>query len=130
MIDTKTQDAAKKTNKKENVYKKKFLVDFNPAITNNLLSLETAVSYLNSRIKLNGLTNKLGDKIEVNATDKKEKQKNTVVVAVDSNLQFSKRYIRYLVKKFLKKEGISSFLRVISTGPQGFVVKMFQRNVE
>lgn len=130
MIDTKTQDAGKKSNKKENVSKKKFLVDFNQAISNNLLSLETAVNYLKSRIKVNGLTGKLGEKIEVNLTDKKDKQKNTVVVAVDSNMQFSKRYIKYLVKKFLKKEGISGFLRVISTGSHGYIVKMFQRNIE
>jgi len=115
--------------KKEKAYRK-IQVDFNQAVSNNLLSLETAAQYLSNNIKVNGLKKKLGDSVKVSQTDKKEKQKNTLVVSVHDRMKFAKRYVKYLVKKFLKKEGISLYLRVISNGPSGYLVKMFQRNVE
>ena len=130
MIDTKAKDASKTVKAKKDKNYRKIHIDFNQAVSNNLLSLETAASYLNSKIKVNGLTGNLGDSVKVSPTDKKDKQKNTIVVQVHDKMQFSKRYVKYLVKKFLKKEGISAFLRVISTGSNGYQVKMFQRNVE
>jgi len=82
-------------------------VDLNQAVSNNLISLEAAIKYLDSNIKVNGVKNKLGESVKVTATDKKEKQKNTILVQADTKMKFSKRYIKYLVKKFLKRESIS-----------------------
>lgn len=115
--------------KREKAYRK-FTVDFNQAVSNNLLSLEAATKFLNQNIKVNGLKGKLGDSVKVAQTDKKDRQKNTVVVSVDNTLTFSKRYVKYLVKKFLKRENISLYLRVISNGPNSYLVKLFSRNVE
>lgn len=115
--------------KREKAYRK-FTVDFNQAVSNNLLSLEAASKYLSQHIKVAGLKGKLGDSVKVNQTDKKDRQKNSVVVSVDNTLTFSKRYVKYLVKKFLKRENISLFLRVISNGPNSYLVKLFSRNVE
>jgi large subunit ribosomal protein L22e len=127
--DTKQQVSAKTQKKKEKSYRK-YHVDLNQAVTNNLLSLEAAVKYLNGSIKVNGLKGKLGDSVKVTQTDKKDKQKNTIVVHVDNSMKFSKRYVKYLIKKFLKRESISLYLRVISNGASGYLVKLFQRNVE
>jgi large subunit ribosomal protein L22e len=123
---TNNQRAAKK---KEKSYRK-YYVDLNQAVSNNLLSLEAAIKFLNQGIKVNGLKGKLGDSVKVSQTDKKDKQKNTVVVAVDNTMKFSKRYVKYLIKKFLKRESISAYLRVIANGSNGYLVKLFQRNVE
>jgi large subunit ribosomal protein L22e len=119
----------KSEKKKERAYRK-YNVDFNQAVTNNLLSLEAATKYLTQNIKINGLKGKLGDLVKVSQIDKKDKQKNILVVSVDNTMKFSKRYVKYLIKKFLKRESISLFLRVISNGPNGYLVKLFQRNVE
>ena len=132
MISDSKQSAAntqRVTKKKEKSYRK-YYVDLNQAVTNNLLSLEAAIKFLNQGIKVNGLKGKLGDSVKVSPTDKKDKQKNTVVVAVDNTMKFSKRYVKYLIKKFLKRESISSYLRVIANGSSGYIVKLFQRNVE
>lgn len=115
--------------KKEKAYRK-FTVDFNQAVSNNLLSLEAAIKFLSQNIKVNGLKGKLEDSVKVGQTDKKDKQKNTVVVSVDNTMTFSKRYVKYLIKKFLKRENISLYLRVISNGPNSYLVKLFSRNVE
>lgn len=121
--------AQKVTKKKEKSYKK-YHVDLNQAVSNTLLSLEAAAKFLQNNIKVNGLKGKLGDSVKVAQTDKKDKQKNTLVVSVDNNMQFSKRYIKYLIKKFLKRENISLYLRVISNGSSGYTVKLFSRNTE
>lgn len=123
------QPAQKVTKKKEKSYKK-FNVDLNQAVSNTLLSLEAAAKFLQNNIKVNGLKGKLGDSVKVAQTDKKDKQKNTLVISVDNNLKFSKRYIKYLIKKFLKRENISLYLRVISTGSSTYTVKLFSRNTE
>ena len=107
---------------------KKFTVDFNAPVDNNLLTLESALKYMQSNMKINGLKGKLGNRIKISMTDKKDKTKNNLVVSVDTTLQFSKRYIRYLVKKFLKREGIARFLTVSSTAPVAYTVKVIKKN--
>jgi large subunit ribosomal protein L22e len=116
--------------KKKDKHYRKFHVDLNQAVSNNLLSVEAAVKYLRQNIKVNGLKNKLSDSVQVDSTDKKDKQKNSIVVSVDNTMKFSKRYVKYLIKKFLKRENISLYLRVISSGSNGYLVKLFSRNVE
>lgn len=131
MISDKAQPATqtKQIKKKEKSYKKLY-VDLNQAVSNSLLSLEAAIKYLTQNIKVNGLKGKLGDSVKVGQTDKKDKQKNTVVISADNQLKFSKRYVKYLIKKFLKRENISLYLRVISNAPNSYLVKLFSRNVE
>ncbi len=112
---------------------KVFNVDFNSPCSNNLLTLEGAEKYLKSNFKINGLKGKLEEKnakIKVAMTDKKDKRKNTIVISVDNKLQFSKRYIKYLVKKYLRREGIARFLTVSSTAPNAYTVKVIKKNEE
>ena len=115
--------------KKDKSYRK-LTIDFDQPVTNSLLSLETAKKFLEQNIKINGLKGKLGESVKVSTTDKSAKQKNNVLVQVDNAMKFSKRYIKYLVKKFLKRENINLYLRVISSGPGSYLVKIFQRNTE
>ena len=89
---------------------------------------ESALKYMQSNMKINGLKGKLGNTIKINLTDKKDKNKNSLVFSVDTTIQFSKRYIRYLVKKFLKREGIARFLTVSSTAPNAYTVKVIKKN--
>ena len=123
---------------------KAFSVDLNAPCSHNLLTVESAQKYLQSSFKVNGLrmreTNLEGKKgksdkgdnrpIKVSATEKSDKRKNTLIIQVDNKLKFSKRYIKYLVKKFLRKEGISKYLTVSATSPNGYTVKVIKKNEE
>lgn len=122
-------EQVKAIKKKEKNYKK-YSVDFNAAVSSNLLSLESAIKYLSENIKVNGLKKKLSDSVKIAGPDKKDKNKNIVQVQADIKMKFSKRYIKYLVKKFLKRENIGTYLRVISHGSSGYLVKLFSRNAE
>ena len=129
MIQENNNETVKQIKKKEIAYKK-YYIDFNAPVNNKLVSLEAPIKYLNQNIKVNGLKEKLGEHVKVSAADKKDKQKNTIVVQSDTRIKFSKRYIKYLIKKFLKKQGMSLYLRVISQGSANYVVKLFNRDSE
>ena len=125
MSKTKTQDKPKE--KKQKTYKI-YTVDFSATVEAKLLSLEAVKKYLETNIKVNGLKQNLGESIKVNLADKQNKNKNSISISVDTNLKFSKRYIRYLTKKFLKREGIVRYLVVSSTGRNSYAVKVLRKN--
>ena len=112
---------------KQKIYKK-YTIDFSGPVDNNLLTLESALKYLQSNMKLNGLKGKLGDSIKISSTEKTDKAKNTLVISVDNSLEFSKKYLKYLVKKFLKREGIGKFLTVSSTSLNAYTFKIIKKN--
>ena len=121
---------SKKDNKKEakQTTYKKYTVDFSNPLENKLLTLESVLKFLQNNMKLNGLKGKLGKTILINTDEKREKSKTSIVISVDSSIKFSKRYIRYLVKKFLKKEGVAKYLTLSATSPSAYIVKVIKKN--
>ncbi len=121
---------SKKDNKKEakQTTYKKYSVDFSNPLENKLLTLESVLKFLQNNMKLNGLKGKLGKTILINTDEKREKSKTSIVISVDSSIKFSKRYIRYLVKKFLKKEGVAKYLTLSATSPSAYIVKVIKKN--
>ncbi|KAH8034076.1 hypothetical protein HPB51_019431 [Rhipicephalus microplus] len=79
-------------------------------------------SYLRERIKYNGKTNNLSGVITV------DKDKNKVTVTAE--VPFSKRYLKYLTKKYLKKNNLRDWLRVVATTKDAFELRYFQINNE
>ena len=121
---------SKKDNKKEakQTTYKKYTVDFSNPLENKLLTLESVLKFLQNNMKMNGLKGKLGKTILINTDEKREKSKTSIVISVDSSIKFSKRYIRYLVKKFLKKEGVAKYLTLSATSPSAYIVKVIKKN--
>ncbi len=72
---------------------------------------------MRQRIKVNGKTGKLGDVVKVNNDDKK--------VTVKAEIAFSKRYLKYLTKKYLKRHSLREFLYVIALNKNTYQVKYF-----
>jgi large subunit ribosomal protein L22e len=62
---------------------------------------------LNDKIKVEGLIGNLGNDITV------EENKN--IVTVISTTKFSGKYLKYLTKKYLKKNQIRDWIRFVST---------------
>ena len=128
MEPAKTVNKAAKA-KKEKTFKT-YSVDFNSPVENKLMSLEACKKYLENNIKVNGikLNKKPSDSVKVSQSQKDNRNKNSISVTVDTNLKFSKRYIRYLLKKFLKREGIVKYLVVASTGKNSYAVRVIRKN--
>jgi large subunit ribosomal protein L22e len=129
MISENTQQVPVKETKVKAKTFRKYFVDFAEVIKSNLVTLEAAIKYLNENIKFNNLkTHK--DKpsfIKVSAGGKGDK-KNTLCVEIENSVKTSKRYIKYLIKRFLKKENILSFMRVISTSTNTYSVKLMKKS--
>merc|ERR1719258_438315 len=81
----------------------KFYVECKQPVEDNIMDVAQLEKYFQDRIKVNGKTGNFGDAIKVS----KEKQK--VLVSVSSDIQFSKRYLKYLTKQNLR-----DFLHVIA----------------
>ena len=73
--------------------------------------------FLQDRIKVSGKTGNLGDLISVS----RDKAKVTVA----SDIPFSKRYLKYLSKKYLKKQQLRDWLHVISDNKQTYSLRYY-----
>lgn len=45
-----------------------------------------------------------------------------------ANIPFSKRYLKYLTKKYLKKNNLRDWLRVVAAAKDGFELRYYQIN--
>ena len=74
--------------------------------------------FLHDRIKVGGKAGQLGSKVTVS----RDKTK----VLVSSEIPFSKRYLKYLTKKYLQKQKLRDFLRVIASSSNAYELKYFK----
>merc|ERR1719174_351031 len=84
----------------------KFTVDCQQPVDDNILTVQDLEKFFKERIKVNGKTGNLGDQVTI----AREKSK----INVTAEAPFSKRYLKYLTKKYLKKQQLRDFLHVIA----------------
>merc|ERR1712008_111029 len=77
-------------------------------------------TFLQERVKVNGKTNNFGNQVSL----ERNKSKITLV----SEVPFSKRYLKYLTKKYLKKNNLRDWLRVVAplTAKDTYELRYFQ----
>ncbi|KAL0077704.1 ribosomal protein L22e [Phycomyces blakesleeanus] len=98
--------------------KAKFVIDCSGPANDKIFDAAAFEKYLHDRIKVDGRTNNLTDSVTISrGADNK--------ITVIASIAFSKRYLKYLTKKFLKKNQIRDWLRVIATDKQTFELKYF-----
>merc|ERR1719172_247904 len=100
----------------------KFFVECKQPVEDNIMDISQLEKYFQDRIKVNGKTGNLGEVVKVG----REKQK--VLVSVSSDVTFSKRYLKYLTKKYLKKQNLRDFLHVIAPKKDTYELKYFNIN--
>merc|ERR1719456_451920 len=84
----------------------KYSVDCKLPCDDNIMDVAHLEKFFQDRIKVEGKTGNLGDRVTI----KREKSK----VSVTAEMPFSKRYLKYLTKKYLKKQNLRDFLHVIA----------------
>jgi large subunit ribosomal protein L22e len=75
---------------------------------------------LNDKFKVNGKTGQLGSQVEIRRDGSK--------IFVNGSIHFSKRYLKYLTKKFLKKNQLRDFMHVIAADKQTYELRYFNIN--
>lgn len=75
---------------------------------------------MQDRFKVNGKTGQLGNAITIS--------RSGAILTINSNVHFSKRYLKYLTKKFLKKNQLRDWLHVIASDKTTYQLRYFNIN--
>lgn len=73
--------------------------------------------YLHERIKVEGKAGALGNSVKV--------QRDGNKITISTNIPFSKRYLKYLTKKFLKKNSLRDWIRVVASSKDNYELKFY-----
>merc|ERR1712036_163084 len=85
----------------------RFAIDCPHPVEDGIMNCGDFETYLNERVKVGGKTGNFGKDVTLG------REKNKVVLT--SAVPFSKRYLKYLTKKYLKKNNLRDWLRVVAT---------------
>ncbi|XP_064084973.1 large ribosomal subunit protein eL22-like [Macrobrachium nipponense] len=100
----------------------KFYIDCRQPVEDGIMNAADFETYLLGHIKINGKTNNLSNKLRL------ERNKDKIIIHAE--VHFSKRYLKYLTKKYLKKNNLRDWLRVVA--PPGvkdtYEIRYFQIN--
>lgn len=95
----------------------KFVIECAEPVDEGVLVLKDFEKFLHDRIKVNGKAGNLGTKVSI------AREKSKLVVTAE--MPFSKRYLKYLSKKYIKKIHLSNFVHVVATSKGAYEVKIF-----
>ncbi|XP_016465907.1 large ribosomal subunit protein eL22y-like [Nicotiana tabacum] len=98
-----------------------FVIDCSKPVDDKIMEIASLGKFLQERIKVGGKAGALGDSVTVT------RDKNKITVT--SNSAFSKRYLKYLVKKYLKKNNVRDWLRVIAANKDKNVYELRYFNI-
>ncbi|KAI0307789.1 ribosomal protein L22e [Multifurca ochricompacta] len=101
--------------------KHKFIIDYSRPANDGLFDGAAYEKFLHDRIKVDGKAGQLGDNVKITRDNQNR-------ATVTSNIPFSKRYLKYLTKKFLKKNSLRDYLRVVASGKDIYQLRFY--NIE
>lgn len=87
-----------------------------------IFDVDAFVKYLREHIKVEGRTGQLEDKITVEAKGNK--------VTILSFIGFSGKYLKFLTKRFLKKNELRDWLRVVATARSYYEVRFYNLSAD
>uniref|UniRef100_A0A8C5WES6 Ribosomal protein L22 like 1 n=1 Tax=Leptobrachium leishanense TaxID=445787 RepID=A0A8C5WES6_9ANUR len=106
---------------KKNIRGKKlseFTLDLTHPVEDGIFDSVNFEQFLKEKVKVNGKTGNLGNTVRI------ERLKTKITVL--SEKQFSKRYLKYLTKKYLKKNNLRDWLRVVASDKETYELRYFQ----
>jgi len=95
----------------------KFVIDCSKPVDDGLMECADFEKFLTDRIKVNGKTGVLGEDVVIT--------RDGSTLTVEVNIEFSKRYLKYLTKKFLKNKQLKDWLHVIATDKQSYELRYY-----
>ncbi|RIA84746.1 ribosomal protein L22e [Glomus cerebriforme] len=107
-----------KTNKKA-PQKQKYIIDASSPSRDKIFDSAAFEKFLHDKVKINGRPGQLGDIVAISRSDD-----HKITITTTSHV-FSKRYMKYLTKKFMKQHRIRDWLRVVATDAQSYEIRYF-----
>ncbi|OWB83492.1 hypothetical protein B5S33_g2122 [[Candida] boidinii] len=108
--------------KKSNKAAKKFTVDCSGPTENGVFDPSAYVKYLVEHIKVDGHIGNLGKDITVSEEGSK--------VVVVSTTKFSGKYLKYLSKRYLKKNQVRDWIRFVSVKQNEYQLQFYSVAVD
>ncbi|XP_067636470.1 large ribosomal subunit protein eL22 [Eurosta solidaginis] len=96
----------------------RFGIDCTNIAEDNIMDVADFEKYIKARLKVNGKVNNLGN----NVTFERVKMK----LYVNSDVHFSKAYLKYLTKRYLKKNSLRDWIRVVSNDKESYELRYFR----
>ncbi|BGP30242.1 60S ribosomal protein L22 [Rhodotorula toruloides] len=96
----------------------KFYIDYSGPANDKIFDAAAFEKYLVEHIKVEGKTGQLGENVKL-------QREGSGKLSVTSCIPFSKRYLKYLTKRFLKANLMREWLRVVSTGKDTYTLKFY-----
>jgi large subunit ribosomal protein L22e len=87
-------------------------LDLTHPVENGIFDSGNFEQFLQEKVKVNGKTGNLGNVVHI------EHLKNKITVV--SEKQFSKKYLKYLTKKYLKKNNLHDWLHVVASDKETY----------
>uniref|UniRef100_A0A8C1SB81 Large ribosomal subunit protein eL22 n=1 Tax=Cyprinus carpio TaxID=7962 RepID=A0A8C1SB81_CYPCA len=91
----------------------KFTLDCTHPVEDGILDSANFETFLKERVKVNGKTGNLGKVVQI------VRQKNKINSVLT-------RYLKYLTKKYLKKNNLRDWLRVVASDKESYELRYFQ----
>ncbi|GMI69438.1 hypothetical protein like AT3G05560 [Hibiscus trionum] len=98
-----------------------FTIDCSKPVDDKIMDIASLEKFLQERIKVGGKAGALGDSVTIT------RHKSRISVVSDSD--FSKRYLKYLTKKYLKKHNVRDWLRVIASNKDRSIYELRYFNI-
>ncbi|TFK76975.1 ribosomal protein L22e [Pluteus cervinus] len=98
--------------------KHKFVVDYSKPASDGVFDGADFEKFLHDRIKVDGKAGQLGDHVKIT-------RDGNTKITVTSNIKFSKRYLKYLTKKFLKKNSLRDWIRVVASSKDNYQLRFY-----
>jgi large subunit ribosomal protein L22e len=96
------------------------VIDCSQPVEDKVLDVAMFEKYLQERIKIGGKTGQLAsNNVEIT------RDKTKLTIASPLELNFSKRQLKYLSKRYLKKSQLRDYLRVVASSKNSYVLKYF-----
>ncbi|KAJ9068448.1 60S ribosomal protein L22 [Entomophthora muscae] len=95
----------------------KYVIDCSAPVKDNVLDIAAFEKFLHDRLKVNGRTGNLGTNVSFSRADGR--------IVLSSKIPVSKRTLKYLSKKFLKKNNLRDWLRVVASNKQSYELRYF-----
>lgn len=98
----------------------KFVIDCTQPVDDKVLDVAQFEKYLHERIKINDKTGQLGAHNVVLSRDRSK-----ITVQSPAELAFSKRQLKYLSKRYLKKQQLKDYLRVVAASKNSYEMRYY-----
>ncbi|RXK36623.1 50S small subunit ribosomal protein L22e [Tremella mesenterica] len=96
----------------------KFFIDYSVPVNDGVFDAASFEKFLHDRIKVEGKAGQLGEAVVITREGSK--------IVIAAYIPFSKRYLKYLTKKYLKKNMLENFLRVVAVAKDTYALRYFK----